>query len=869
MHNLLLAGVSDSDDDASIAHGGQGLPAAAVFGDAADPADGAALPAAAACGDGAAAPQGRGCGRGRGRGRGFVQSEATRARIAAGVGKRLRTKAQEKVEQLTEALAPELANQALRVVFQGAIASSSACLVDGTVVGIQSGQRSDASDKHGARVAVSHVEAQARGLGTALSPDDNEELHICYAFTTNSSDDASMWVQKPRLPCGWDVGAASRAARFLRKRLEWRGNNVHMPVLNINEELYTRRGWGQGLAGQTSALTSAQIFSPAQVVVSPNTATLRYLWSRWCISSRGAGHKLDPERHLQQPLDNARWLCTMRVADNLTLNACIICLEEESMQAQRATSQRDGKGDYTLLVFNCCAHSAVLSTKCVLEKGGTSSHLVRLFHQLEGGRRLNSFIASLSKIFKERWDYRPVVLLPPECANWRTAASARLQESRPCRDLSLEDEETLLTAFTFDWSDAEGPITHYCLRDCVLGCGCDENVSYGICSDLLSLALGSPPPTPLTYRWKGHEAAAAWAHRGRSLGDLLLLAFQDSYPEGLIKKAEEELRRHAENVAAGAQPVQDAQRKKHENNVKGGAVIKWLISDTGGKSIQRALFLCRPMQSYLNLAFKSEKMVGQMADKARRQSVSKQPTAKETDDLQENMKEAMKTNWKIMSGAAGEDVLAMYAKMMWDYQDSQWGPLQDDHDLQCSSVLSLCVVCADAWKRLVFDYKVPRFCVFESAIGDVYDQAFVQETARTLLAQRTQCEKCVDSTFTSIWCARLLDANLATSRLAWSALRDLMACAPVLSARTERKHLLGQAIRPVKRGRCVTAKALSLRTYIQEIKQANVTIQKRMEMKYFPAKGELARFHKCLAAFKIGRGRRKIIDGPEGVKKMT
>ena len=446
--------------------------------------------------------------------------------------------------------------------------------------------------------AINHI---GTNFGSHLPPEQSSSFHreemlendrarsrsVDFVFTTNSSDDASMWVRKPPAPPDlYPGGHVPREAEYIVKRLQRKGNNVHLPVLNVNEEVLARRSYG---ASGVSALTSAECFTPAQVVVSPNTATLRHLWKNWSITVAGAGAKLDPDRATQETFKSAKWFCQMRVADNLTLNSCIWALEEQELDARRGAEFRTpSSGDLTLIACHCAGHSGVLSTKSVLERGNVSGKLVRMFNQLSGGRRANAFQAALREVFQERFKNKPVVRLPPEVTEWSRAAAEVLRHSRPCRDLSEEDEAKCLVAFTSDWNDSDR-FCHHCLPDCILGCNRNAEVSKRICTDLMVLYFGSPPNTPLAYRWKGMEAAAGWPYRGRSFGDIVYAAFQRMYPESSVKKALEELARSSARMERGEDQLMS------ENHIKNStALLKAGRLSLGSKRMQASLvFLAR------------------------------------------------------------------------------------------------------------------------------------------------------------------------------------------------------------------------------------------------------------------------------------
>ena len=102
---------------------------------------------------------------------------------------------------------------------------------------------------------------------------------------------------------------------------------------------------------------------------------------------------------------------------------------------------------------------------------------------------------------------------------------------------------------------------------------------------------------PLLYRWKGFEESACWCYRGRKLYDLLRFALERVYPLAVVKKA----------LAAMALrgPREDGpDHVQHKMNVRGGDLVKRLAQDVGGKNVEAAVVLSKPLHHYLNKAFK-------------------------------------------------------------------------------------------------------------------------------------------------------------------------------------------------------------------------------------------------------------------------
>ena len=69
-----------------------------------------------------------------------------------------------------------------------------------------------------------------------------------------------------------------------------------------------------------SVLRGACVVSPAVVLSAANASTVRRTWSEWStLTSRGAGRKIDPDRALDDAMNNApqTWRSMVVNKDNL------------------------------------------------------------------------------------------------------------------------------------------------------------------------------------------------------------------------------------------------------------------------------------------------------------------------------------------------------------------------------------------------------------------------------------------------------------------------------------------------------------------------------------------------------------------------
>ena len=87
----------------------------------------------------------------------------------------------------------------------------------------------------------------------------------------------------------------------------------------------------------SSRLTAVHVQLPAQVLPVANASTVRGRWQQWSmLTAGGFGSSVDPDRCFQPEAESVPWRTLLCNKDNLTLNSCIICLEERELDAERA-----------------------------------------------------------------------------------------------------------------------------------------------------------------------------------------------------------------------------------------------------------------------------------------------------------------------------------------------------------------------------------------------------------------------------------------------------------------------------------------------------------------------------------------------------
>ena len=287
-----------------------------------------------------------------------------------------------------------------------------------------------------------------------------------------------------------------------------------MPVLNECETLYVHRGRDDTPAPPPffyQPFSSAQTATPAQVLPCANTATVREALARWSVNtSRGAGRTIcgdcDDYREcaLQNAVASSCWRSIIALRDNLGVNDCIVSLEEQGVETHSAMVPLDSK--ISIMNVTCGGHSACLCQKPLMEcpqLGKLPTWLVKLGHLLESGRTtvayVNKIVHRIRDIFEHK-EYTDDSRLPADFGRWRDEARRVLKHSRSAQDLTIEIEELLITADSYDWADTD-KVQHWCKRGhCPLGCGSDRHKSLRIVTTLIVLSVGGPMAVALLYR---------------------------------------------------------------------------------------------------------------------------------------------------------------------------------------------------------------------------------------------------------------------------------------------------------------------------------------------------------------------------------
>ena len=145
----------------------------------------------------------------------------------------------------------------------------------------------------------------------------------------------------------------------------------------------------------------------------------------------------------------------------LVVNDCIIKLEEDVIAAN-CLYPIDFSDQITLFPIWCCLHSAVLGMKPLIHScTGLPAHLVRLAHTLESGRTSGNYDKAIEDIVVATYEYKQVLTLPDEAAEWQRKSASILRLSRPARDLTPEQEQMILAVDNGDWNTEDRSYSTY------------------------------------------------------------------------------------------------------------------------------------------------------------------------------------------------------------------------------------------------------------------------------------------------------------------------------------------------------------------------------------------------------------------------
>ena len=415
---------------------------------------------------------------------------------------------------------------------------------------------------------LSAVHGQATGLASMVSSNGNSQvLHI---VSMNRLDDAGMCVQDPASKADRAAGRRTEG-RKIGDRLWKRGSNIFLPVCNKCEQIMVRREHNQG-----HLLSAAEIHTPSTVLCKANTGTIHRNWSKWtAIDVCGSGASIDPDRVLADVLQGSdAWKTIVCNKDNLALNRLIIGITEDKILSQLKAGLSDSCSSPSLLQLSCMGHSAVLSTKPVLDAlDGLPSKWVRMGHLHESGKTIADHLEIIRDHVKSKFDFVPVSEYPPDFPAWKNKAATILRLSRPALDLKPEDEEFVMNIDNGDWDAASW--SHFCLGSSCM-CGGDPAKALDLMLTAAELSCGTCAKTPLSYRWKGMEAFARKLYRGMRQHKLCLFSHLLLFPPEKTRRSVEALSALGGEDAAGHNNVTIG----HKTQVRGGKTVESSVSST-------------------------------------------------------------------------------------------------------------------------------------------------------------------------------------------------------------------------------------------------------------------------------------------------
>ena len=150
--------------------------------------------------------------------------------------------------------------------------------------------------------------------------------------------------------------------------------------------------------------------------------------------------------------------------DNLSLNLCIIGQEEKVLQDGLANGMQNEASSDTYLHLDCCCHSAVLSTKPVVERlGDMPGKCCRMGHLHESGKTSRDHDTLIEQHVKRNFRFIAVSNMPTDFKKWRDANLKVLKQTRCVLDLDPEDEDFIVDIDNGLWDDVllkkpDGPL---------------------------------------------------------------------------------------------------------------------------------------------------------------------------------------------------------------------------------------------------------------------------------------------------------------------------------------------------------------------------------------------------------------------------
>ena len=444
--------------------------------------------------------------------------------------------------------------------------------------------------QHQDRAVVSHLRAQADGIARDVERD-------CDAiWTTNTLDAATMWISRPPPRNPSDMRPETlieRRARELDKKLKKRSKNVHVPVLNLLENVFVCAADNR-VDGALPALTYAsRVHTPAIPLPNENTGTVRDRWAKFSVlSAQGVGEKVASQRLKDAMATSTAWKSMYVTGDNAGVNGCIHGLEQRCLIQQAGPPEADD--ETTVDSLPCISHSACLTAKPVLERfEGLASALVTLGHCLESWRVQEDLEAKINGMVTAPggFDYKECNALPADIVQHAEANAKTLQLTAPACDLSQDQVDFILAADNGSWDALHAE--HWCVNGaCPLrppgASFCGEAHARRNACHAASMAAGGGFQAPLKYRWKGFDRATAYCWRATAYHNYLPRALGKMYPDSAVKKAEND-------ILAAALRGEDADFKV-KAQVRGGKAKSYFTKDAARHYLKAGIVMNSPGQ---------------------------------------------------------------------------------------------------------------------------------------------------------------------------------------------------------------------------------------------------------------------------------
>ena len=740
---------------------------------------------------------GRVRGRGRGRSPGYRLDEKNRLKMLLGRQSRLNSDNGATIGSLVESVLPDHAAYCARSAFgeEGTLAAHR-MIGDGTAAleSKRRGRNSDGFKTAVDRALVSHCKIQALGLQHFLHDD---VVQVLNTHVTSTFDDASLWISDPKDGESDDSDGEPQPISAAAKCMQKKGGNVHTPVCSIVESAFCRRA-----DGDTNSLRAVEIHSPGIVLPLANTSTIRDRWKSWCIcSSSGSGCKVDPDGDLGDGWPRIQRKNLIVQKDNLNLNESIIGLEHKVIKERKLT---DGS-ELKLCSLNCLGHSCVLACKEAVEKlEGLPGILVKLGRLGQSGRISKQVRKLIGQEAGCMLNYQIVDDCPELFYQWREHARLVLSQSVVAKDLNTTDVELILHADNGDWNDTER-LDHLCLRHkCPLGCNGNPKKAKRKVVNAVQMSLGSLFYTPLAYRWKGVEVAAAKAHRGLGQHALWLDVLTIMYPVVEADAAAIDLQAlgqaDAAAMAAGQEPADgnEGRRLRLKRKARGGAVVKYFSEPDAKQKVETAVLMQQGLQHYLNCCLAAEADVFAYVECLRTGE----------GDYEKLRKTAIQRNLSLVSGEAAKDFIRSYCELIFDLDGRVWAQSSLDATKRFTVTSGMLMIVSEMWWRLVFCQSVPRneiMLVARHPERSAVAAEAIQHDIEPIKVAYAKCELCVEPHWAIPWCEEFSNADPLEVLNSHTAMCDIVATLPATSARVERKHLLGQEAKLGKRGRALSA----------------------------------------------------------------